>query len=164
MTDYKGIDYSTGTENRDLETGIHYGVIPQHEVLQAWADSSEPYYHPACPKCGGDISENDMFSDFDCPSCEQSIRDVDFHDVEPASFFVDDDEIEAECGESEDIFIFKSKYYTHAQFCSPVVGCLVNPCLSGPKTYCFGHDWFEAGKASYPVFSVETGEIIIPEK
>ena len=29
-----------------------------------------------------------------------------------------------------------------------------------PRVYCFGHDWFERGKAPYPVFSVETGEII----
>lgn len=27
-----------------------------------------------------------------------------------------------------------------------------------PKAYCFGHDWFEGGKAPYPVYSVETGE------
>lgn len=29
-----------------------------------------------------------------------------------------------------------------------------------PKVYCFGHDWFENGKAPYPVYSVETGELI----
>jgi len=29
-----------------------------------------------------------------------------------------------------------------------------------PKVYCFGHDWFEDGKAPYPVFSVATGELI----
>ncbi len=31
-----------------------------------------------------------------------------------------------------------------------------------PKVYCFGHDWFENGKAPYPVFSVETREIVKP--
>jgi hypothetical protein len=32
------------------------------------------------------------------------------------------------------------------------------------KGYCFGHDWFEGGKAPYPVFSVKTGELVLPEK
>jgi hypothetical protein len=32
------------------------------------------------------------------------------------------------------------------------------------KGYCFGHDWFEGGKAPYPVFSVETGELVLPEE
>ena len=31
------------------------------------------------------------------------------------------------------------------------------------RGYCFGHDWFEGGKAPYPVFSVETGKIVQPE-
>lgn len=30
------------------------------------------------------------------------------------------------------------------------------------KAYCFGHDWYEDNKAPYPVFSVETGEIVNP--
>jgi len=33
-----------------------------------------------------------------------------------------------------------------------------------PKVYCFGHDWFEDNKAPYPVYSVETGELIEAEK
>jgi hypothetical protein len=28
------------------------------------------------------------------------------------------------------------------------------------RCYCLGHDWFEDGKAPYPVYSVETGEIV----
>lgn len=35
-------------------------------------------------------------------------------------------------------------------------------CAGFPKVYCFGHDWYENGKAPYPVFSVETGEIVKP--
>lgn len=31
-----------------------------------------------------------------------------------------------------------------------------------PKGFCFGHDWFEKGKAPYPVFSVETECIVKP--
>ncbi len=32
-----------------------------------------------------------------------------------------------------------------------------------PKAYCLGHDWFEDGKSPYPVYSVETGELIEAE-
>lgn len=28
------------------------------------------------------------------------------------------------------------------------------------RAYCFGHDWFEDGVAPYPVYSVETGELV----
>ena len=33
-----------------------------------------------------------------------------------------------------------------------------------PKGYCFGHDWFVSGKAPYPVFSVETGKLVMPKE
>lgn len=31
-----------------------------------------------------------------------------------------------------------------------------------PRAYCLGHDWFDDGKAPYPVFSVETGKLVEP--
>lgn len=31
------------------------------------------------------------------------------------------------------------------------------------KGYCFGHDWFDEGVASYSVYNVETGELVKPE-
>ena len=34
----------------------------------------------------------------------------------------------------------------------------------GVRAFCFGHDWFEEGKAPYPVFSVATGKRVRPEK
>lgn len=40
FTDNVGIDHGLGTTNADHSTGIHYGVISQNEVLQAWADNS----------------------------------------------------------------------------------------------------------------------------
>ena len=64
-----------------------------------------------------------------------------------------------------DIFITKSPYYTTCTFCSPCApnaGDLSHPVDGGVKAYCFGHDWFEEGKAPYPVFSVKTGEEILP--
>ena len=39
-----GIDYGNRKTNIDLETGIRFGVIPMHEVTQAWCDDAEPVY------------------------------------------------------------------------------------------------------------------------
>ena len=146
MTDYKGIDYGMGQVNVDKETGIRYGVISQNEVLQAWADSSEAYY--PCKECEYRPGPDDE-------PCEAM--------CEPSSFYIDDKEYSAECGEMGDIFITKSPYYTKAQFCSPCApgACyLMNPCEGGEKAYCFGHDWFEDGKAPYPVYLVKDDSLV----
>ena len=53
-----GVDYGLGRTNINHETGIRYGVISQHDVMQAWCDSAEPDYGtPTCPKCGNDAAE-----------------------------------------------------------------------------------------------------------
>lgn len=88
-----------------------------------------------------------------------------------------------------DVIVLKSPYYTFAQFCSPCVpgAANLNSPYNGsdvpseedskrwetfkyfaenvhgfPKAYCFDHDWFENNQAPYPVFSVETGKIVLP--
>lgn len=130
-----GIDYGMGKSNRDQKTGIHYGVISQNEVLQAWADSSEAYY--PCDGC-----EQPDGEDHNCDFCEA------------ACYIYNEDGYEAECGDDGDIFITKSPYYTECQYCSPCApgaGYLMNPIPEGIKTYCFDSSWFE---------SVETGKKI----
>ena len=168
QTKSAGIDYSTGFfENRSPETGIHYGVIPQGEVLQAWADSSVPYYHPACPLCGGDIAEDQMFEHSRCPNCGEEIMESDFDCQEASSYYIDDSEYKAESsGDMVDIFITDSPYYTTCNYCSPCApgaGYLTNYNPDGIKTYCFGHDWFEDGKAPYKVFDVKTNKEVKPQ-
>jgi hypothetical protein len=146
-TENKGIDYGSGTTNVDNETGIRFGVIPQNEVLQAWADSSEAYY--PCENCDLNNEDKDAFG---CDGCE------------PSSWFVDDKEYTAECSDCVDIFVSKSPYYTRAQFCSPCApgACyLLNPCEEGEKAYCFGHDWFEDSKAPYPVYRVADDSLVV---
>lgn len=164
MTAYKGIDYGMGQTNIDKETGIRYGVINQKEVLQAWVDSSEASW----PCKGCEYSPDD-----DCgQACNM---------CEPTSYFIDDNEYQAECGEDGDIFISKSPYYTFAQFCSPCApgACyLINPLdilagypagghnkagvpIDNNRAYCFGHDWFrdtETKKAPYPVYRVSDNQ------
>ena len=152
-----GIDYSLGQANIDLNTGIHYGVINQNEVLQAWADSSEPFYgEQECSVCGDSLTI-DMAT---CPSCHTNLVS-EFDCIEPVSWFINDGEYMAECGDDGDIFITRSPYYTLCSFCSPCApgaGYLMDSREDGVKAYCFGHEFFDDGVAPYTVYSVETGE------
>jgi len=161
-TDHAGIDYSFGKSNVD-NNWIHYGVINQSEVLQAWADSNEPYYWYICPNCTADIGEAYLNT---CLACDYEMQDEDFDFMEPMGFLYNGDGYVAQqTSGNTDIFILKSPYYTYAQYCSPCApgaGYLMNwtdPGV-GPKTYCFGHDWFKSGKAPYPVYDVKTDKRI----
>lgn len=156
-----GIDYGRGVSNRDHKTGISYGVISQNAVLQAWADSSEPWYD--------EPEKNDDDDD-----------DVDRECCEPLGWTLDDGEYLAESDSYGDIFVYRSPYYTHAQFCSPCApgAChLENPTdKGGQRAYCFAPDWFEwwsemgiepAGvyleiktSCPYPVYRVKDGVCI----
>jgi ribosomal protein L37AE/L43A len=165
----RGIDYSGGgSVNRDTTTGIHYGVISMHEVMQAWTDSSEAFYAPCCPYCGNEIAKNYemMVKKKRCPQCKQKFDESSFDMNEPASFYLDDGEYQATQSQDDtDIFITKSPYYTLCSYCSPCApgaGYIMDSRDEGIKAYCFGHNWFEDGKAPYPVFRVDTGERIKP--
>jgi len=170
-----GIDYGLGKANIDHGTGIRYGVLPQNDCLQAWCDSSEANYgspeETVCPKCDTQYILRhrkkgwNWGDSFYCRKCQEHF-DVDFPDcAEPLSFYVDDGEYLAECGDDGDIFIMKSPYFTFCALCSPCApgaGYLRSPIKGGVKAYCFGHDWFEDDSAPYPVYSVETGEEVMP--
>ena len=139
----KGIDYGMGSTNIDKSNNIRFGVIHQHKVLQAWCDGSEP--------------------DYPCENCEVPEDERDMCDCEAVSFILDDGEYIAESDSYGDIFITKSPYYTRAQFCSPCApgACYItNTYDDGEKAYCFGHDWFEDGKAPYPVYRVTDNTIV----
>ncbi len=106
--------------------------------------------------------------DYACDNCEIRFDGEDAFGDEPNGFSVSG-EIDAHCGQDGDIFVTSSPYFTYAQFCSP---CAPGACyLANPidehddnnRAYCFGHDWFEDGIAPYPVYSVETGELVSPE-
>lgn len=180
-TTYAGIDYGLGKSNIDQENGIRFGVIHHRELGEAWYEGAQPNYgKPQCPECNGEAVEFDeekhaKFKDNDpkfggadyaCESCEKVLIDMEVFPESPISWTYEEDGYKAEQGgEDTDVFVVKSPYYTHAQFCSPCApgaGYLMNPCKDGPKTYCFGHDWFPENKAPYPVYSVETGEEVKP--
>ena len=171
-----GIDYGMGTVNIDKETGIRYGVIHQHDVMQAWADGAEAYYgDPSCPKCGNKVErydidkhgdyESNSCNDYACEDCSECFPSDEVFGYEPLGFNYDGDGYQASQGEDGDIFIVKSPYFTLCKFCSPCApgaGYIMDSVDDGIRAYCFGHDWFEDGKAPYPVYSVETGEEVLP--
>lgn len=178
MSDYLGLDYGFGVTNIDPETGIRYGIIPMNDVLQAWADSSETHYVPRCGTCGNDLPEVGETPEGDdipevsgddryCTTCKHIVSNDDAFGDEPDEVSLDDGEYKAFQDSNMDIMILKSPYFTTCQFCSPCApgaGYTLNTVEDGVKAYCFGHDWFDSGRAPYPVYSVETGEIVEPPK
>lgn len=188
-TNYPGVDYSSGTANFDKATGIHYGVICVHD-LSGWAlgDFEADYGDPTCPNCGGEVKDStevgeeeikehedevrddgcqdplpEPTKDYYCLSCAKSYWSDEVYGDMPCGHVLDDGEYKAVLDEYNDVFILKSPYYTHAQFCSPCApgaGHLGHPCTDGPKTFCFGHDWFEKGIAPYLVYKVTDGELV----
>lgn len=182
-TTYRGLDYGNGRTNIDKATGIRYGVISQHSVGQAWYDNAEGVYPDAsCPECGSKLVEFDFDKhgeiptyrhscrDFACENCSLIIGSDYAYPDEPNGYkYEDKDYTLTDCLDS-DIFVIKSPYFTHGQFCSPCVpgavslDSAIDEDTEGcPKAYCLGHDWFEDGKAPYKVYSVATGELIQPE-
>jgi hypothetical protein len=176
-----GIDYSMGLgPNKDPKTGIRYGVISQHSVLQAWADSAEAYYgEPACPKCENECYEFDTDGQgptgthlndtehwdhasheddtYYCPSCRYVFGSESAFAEDPIGWYYDAEGYNlSDCLDS-DIMVCLSPYYTFAQFCSPCcpgAGNLDTPMPEGIKCYALGHDWFDDRIAPYPVYRV----------
>jgi hypothetical protein len=171
-----GIDYGLGQSNVDKKTGIRYGVISQHSVMpEAMEDFEQDYGEPTCHKCGNpavdssdpSVSDADWNSgkDYACKDCEITFWSDYAFSEESLGFSYDKDGYQLTNCLDSDIFVLKSPYYTTAQFCSPCVpgaGNLDNFESDGVKTYCLGHDWFDEGKAPYPVYSVATDELVQP--
>lgn len=173
-----GIDYSGSTTvNRNVEISIRYGVIAQNSVGQAWSDSAEPDYgEPTCPDCGNAVVEFDSFegetddfdrghgcSDFVCEPCRSVFDSSEAHGDEALDWYYEGDGYVLGTCLDVNVFVFDAPFYTMAPFCSPCVpgaGDLDNAREGGVKTYCLGHDWFDDGKAPYPVYSVATGELV----
>jgi len=187
-TNYVGIDYGMGKSNINNETGIRFGVLPFHEISEAWCGDSEADYgdDTFCPYCGevsfliDDMDEADQDKvenyeydgtafEYACHICCKVFNAGDAMPDEPLCHSYESDGYKCYQFDDTDIFVELSPYFTYAQFCSPCApgACyLKNPLdskVESNKCYCFGHDWFESGKAPYNVYSVETGEIVKPE-
>lgn len=190
-TDYGGIDYRGWAAqdqrvNQD-KAGFHYGVIPVNRLAHwAWDDLESDYGEPTCSKCGNEAVDIDDETvpiledlegteeewdtedgnDFACLGCERTFDSSDAYGDEAIGHDLDDGEYKGHVDrDGIDLMLFQSPYYTLAQFCSPCApgaGYLPKPSPSGVKTYCLGHDWFEGGKAPYPIWSVKTNRLVKP--
>ena len=183
-----GIDYAHGTANVG-KSGVRYGVIPMNALAgRAWEELESDYGAPSCPKCGnevvevnaelradeqGDLLNRDNYEcngagDYACDDCCYLFDGDEAFGDEPLGYSLVDAECELTVGQDGDMFVLRSPYYTHAKFCSPCApgACyLLNPVdKGGPRCYCLSHDWFEGGKAPYPVWRVDDGELVRPEK
>lgn len=163
------IDYSMGScVNRDPKTGIRFGVIPAVELGSNWYEDSEAVYVYYCPKCGKYLRKGSDARR--CPACRYNInQDRDFDGTEPEGYKYVREGYKAFQTDPTDIFVEKSPYFTYAQFCSPcapgacyLINYLDEPSLNN-KAYCFGHDWFESGKAPYKVYDMKTGKVVEPK-
>ena len=164
-----GIDYGWGSVNIDHKTGIHYGVISQHSIdpQALWDDVEYDYGKPTCPNCGDDIREStaDEDKDFYCEKCDTAQWSDSVYSNEPLGWSFEESEYSLGPCHDSDIFVFRSPYYTFAQFCSPCVpgaGDLDGYDKDGVKTYCLGHDFFEDNKAPYPVYNVSDDKEVKP--
>lgn len=178
---YVGIDYGMGKTNVDTSNGIRYGVISQHSIMpEAFDEFEADYGKPTCPKCLGsvlDASDDTLpessedweqyrewgCAEYACPTCEHLLDSSDVYGEDPLGFSYDSDGYSLESCLDSDVFVLKSQFYTFAQFCSPCVpgaGNLHNPMEDGTKTYCLGHEWFDDGKAPYPVYRVSDDTIV----
>jgi hypothetical protein len=122
----------------------------------------EGVYTPHCPDCYNELDEDEALN-MHCESCD---ADFEQRDHEMYNDEADYQEFVAEgykghLSSHNELWIIKSPYYMHAQFCSPCApgaGNCDNECEDGPKTYCLGHDYWESGVAPYKVYSVDTGK------
>jgi hypothetical protein len=175
MTNYAGIDYGMGKSNIDVATGIRYGIISQNSV--------SPYAMDDVYTQGEDLCYESFIEEVKASVRAAIVNAIDDHggrvygdldvddivDMAEFDFYessgphaYSDGELSVQTTGDNDLFVFKSEYYTFAQFCSPCVpgaGNLDCPCEDGPKTYCLGPDWFDEDRpCPYPIYSVKTGE------
>ena len=169
-THTSGIDYSNGRSNRS--GGYHYGVIPCHDLAPWIYDEIDPVYVARCPHCGDDLDKSFDCDDEDhnsCVVCGMTLIESDFDDQSADYYTLNDPDYDAAVAfdSDSDLFITRSPYFTRAQFCSPCApgaGYLRNPCDTGPKTFCLGHEYFVNGVAPYPVYRVgdDSGNEVYP--
>ena len=163
---YPGINYALNTgANVDKLTGIHFGVISQNSLMPEALDDF--YTH------GKDLAYDEAVEELqavhaDNPEgLELALEDLNCNwELQASNLLYESNGYKLTGCLDSDLFILRSPFFTHVQYCSPCVpgaGNLDSPCEAGPKTYCLDGSWFEDGKAPYPVYSVETGELVKPD-
>lgn len=185
-TTYIGIDYSLGQSNVDKETGIHYGMIAQNslnpDALEDVFRARDLGYEQAEKELKDKLRSalEDYYPDYKSASDKASRLDyaVDnafdaldgwADNLESSGPYYYESEETLQTTDNGELWVFKSPYYTYAQFCSPCVpgaGNLDTPCepdSGAPKTYCLGADWFEDGKAPYRIWRVSDNSEVVSD-
>ena len=118
-----GIDYSGpgSLANRNPDTGIRYGIVSVNEMSEWFWDSVESEWDNFCPKCGNELSDDEMpeYPEGPCPHCEETISPDDTTGDEPSGNVIDTNGIKGFVDSSNDVWIVESPFYTRGVFCSP---------------------------------------------
>lgn len=137
-----------GMETERLENGVSISPIIPDEM-----DSWKRYSEHGC-------------DDYYCENCELIFDSAEAFPEEPNGFtYESNGYIAFQNGDDSDIWLTESPYFSRCQYCSPCApgaGYLLNEVSDGIKTYCFGHDWFESGKAPYTIYDAKTGKEVKP--
>lgn len=171
----RGIDYGLGTTNIDQANGIRYGVCSQHFVSPDVVGEFDPIYEsPCCPRCGVEVQDfthapmtgklaGDIGKDYYCEGCEATYWSDECYGDEPFQWRYEQDGYLVELHQDGDLFVLKSPYWTRAQFCSPCApgAChLENATPAGERCYALGHDFFDDGRAPYPIYTVDGNHVV----
>ena len=170
-----GIDYGMGQSNRDIQTGIRYGVISPHSVSPEALDEiymqGDNLTHAAVRDdikrvadaladilrdCVSERYRQDII-DTTADAIIESANDSGHLDGDGDDTYRYDRDGYVIEASSLGLFVTKSPYKTRARFCSPCApgaGDLDSPDADGVETYCLGADWFEDGEAPYPIENV----------
>lgn len=162
-----GFDYGLGAMNIDHLTGIRYGVIHHLELGEYWYDAAEADYGlPTCGYCGNEYegvvpTDDDQW---ECGSCGKVSSEDEIYSDEPLAWtYTDGGYVMQQDGDSYDIFVIASPYYTLCSFCSPCApgaGYIMSQNERGIRAYCPGLDWFEDDKAPYTIYRVSDDTVV----
>jgi hypothetical protein len=155
------------TCNMNLETGIHYGVIPKNDLYNC----GEEFFINA-----EDLTYKEEIESI-VNGIKSSVEDLLDSDDDNLREFIEyvenkfSDNYQGDCSQMRyeqngyilesnnddcDLFVIKSPYYTLSALCSP---CAPNAGYlrdeGNLNTYCLGPDWFDDEKTPYKIYEVK---------
>lgn len=160
---HSGIDYSSGLANKDIQTGIRYGVIYANR-LPAWfwdtvqSEGIDLDYEDAVSAMKDEVKSalqlalSDYALTADYEELAQTVVDsVEMQhettgDCVRYRYESKDKDLIFETTSDGSIFVIKSPYYTCCAYCSPCApGAGYLGSEGNVKTYCLPTDWFNDG-------------------
>jgi hypothetical protein len=159
-----GIDYSMGLANKNIETGVHYGVIYANR-LPGWfwetveSEGVDMDYEDAMSAMKDEVKSalKSVLSDYavtaDYEELAQTVADS--IEIEHEStgdrirYRYDKDGLIFETTSDGSVFVIESPYYALCSYCSPCApGAGYLESEGSIKTYCLPTDWFDDGDSN----------------